>query len=84
MIANCVLKSNSKIVVVTVAVVITVVVVVVADAGFGRRFLQSPFNRRVVAMKSPKRQRRPSVCKKYYNVHEQRLELKENDMLNGL
>ena len=82
MIANCVLKSNSKIVVVTVAVVITVVVV--ADAGFGRRFLQSPFNRRVVAMKSPKRQRRPSVCKKYYNVHEQRLELKENDMLNGL
>ena len=83
MIANCVLKSNSKIVVVTVAVVITVVVVV-ADAGFGRRFLQSPFNRRVVAMKSPKRQRRPSVCKKYYNVHEQRLELKENDMLNGL
>ena len=83
MIANCVLKSNSKIVVVTVAVVITVVVVV-ADAGFGRRFLQSPFNRRVVAMKSPKRQRCPSVCKKYYNVHEQRLELKENDMLNGL
>ena len=61
MIANCVLKSNSKIVVVTVAVVITVVVVVVADAGFGRRFLQSPFNRRVVAMKSPKRQRRPSA-----------------------